>query len=115
MTTFNTSWITVRAAVAGLALFGASQSMAQTISGQVTDWVSNGGYAANIKNLTFSQGGTAAYGGTGVVVCIDPFTEFPAPPATHHGRKKGGGGRNRNKCPLRHGYPGGDDYEISGR
>jgi hypothetical protein len=82
MTTFNTSSITVRAAVAGLALFGASQSMAQTITGTVTDWVSDGGYAATIKNMTFATGGSA-YGGAGVVVCIDPFTDFPALPSTH--------------------------------
>jgi hypothetical protein len=72
----------VRTALARLAIFGAGQTMAQTITGQLTTGVSSDGYAANIKNLTFSQGGSA-YGGTGVVICIDPFSEFPVLPSTH--------------------------------
>ncbi len=81
MTKRITSSLPVRSAVACLALFGASQSMAQTVSGQLTAEAGNGsGYAAYVQNLTFS-GGSSAYGGAGVLVCIDAFSEFPALPS----------------------------------
>ncbi len=83
MTAFTTSSMPVRTALACLAVFGASQSMAQTITGQITSQVSSDGYAATMNNITFSGGTTAAYGGAGVLVCIDAFGDFPAIPSTH--------------------------------
>lgn len=84
MTTKRKVSVPLRAIVAGLAVFGAGQSMAQVVTGQLTDTAGSGsGYAAYIQNLTFS-GGSTAYGGAGVVVCIDPFNAFPDPlPSTH--------------------------------
>jgi hypothetical protein len=73
----------MRSALACLALLGAGQAMAQNITGQLTGGVSSDGYAATMTNITFSGGTTPAYGGAGVVVCIDPFGEFPAIPSTH--------------------------------
>ncbi len=71
----------VRGALACVALFGASHAMAQSVTGQLTDYVSDTGYAAVIENLSFSQGGSA-YGGSGVVICIDAFYDFPPVPST---------------------------------
>jgi len=73
-----------RAALACLTLLGAGQTMAQTISGTITS-IAGDAYSisANIANMTFAQGGSAAYGGSGVVFCIEPSAAFPARPSTH--------------------------------
>lgn len=82
MTTRLNSSVALRTAVACLAIVGASQTMAQTIKGQLTGKVSSDGWAASMKSITFAGGTTPAYGGAGVVVCIDPFNEFPGLPST---------------------------------
>ncbi|HEY9239489.1 MAG TPA: PEP-CTERM sorting domain-containing protein [Burkholderiaceae bacterium] len=73
-----------RTALACVALFGAGQTMAQTITGTITS-IAGDAYSvsANITNLTFAQGGSAAYGGAGVVFCIEPSAAFPERPSTH--------------------------------
>ncbi len=83
MTTHFTS-TPVKAALACLALFGASQASAQTITGQVTSLAGAGAFtvAANVTNLTFSEGGSPAYGGAGVLICLEPTAGFPTLPST---------------------------------
>jgi hypothetical protein len=80
MTTKIASSMPVRTAVACLALLGAGQSMAQTLTGNVTNREGNGGWIADI---TFATGSSSVYGATGVIACIEPGADFPALPSTH--------------------------------
>ncbi len=79
MTTKIKSSTTLRTAVACLAVFGASQTMAQTLTGTVTDRVGNGGYLANISFAT----GSTIFGATGVIACIELGALFPELPSLH--------------------------------
>jgi hypothetical protein len=66
-------------------MLAASQASAQTISGNLTSLAGAGIFtvAANVSNLTFVEGGSPAYGGAGVLVCLEPTAGFPILPSTH--------------------------------
>lgn len=75
-TKFNTM---TRTAVACLAVFGASQTMAQTLTGTITSNVGTSGF---IGNISFATGSTI-YGASGVIACIELAAEFPPLGSTH--------------------------------
>lgn len=74
------STVSVRAAIACLALLGAGQTMAQTLMSEVKDDVANGGWIANIS---FATGSSSVYGANGVIACIEPGAAFPEVNSLH--------------------------------
>lgn len=80
MTTKIASSVSVRTALASLALLGSTQTMAQTLMSEVGDRVANGGYIANVS---FATGSSSVYGANGVLACIEPGAAFPEPNSLH--------------------------------